>query len=139
MPLTWKLNGIEDYKEKCFFVPDEGPDKGKTKLEPRTEILIFMTITVGLNEITKKNIDEWEIRVEMLKKCDRSMGVIPSEETGELEDWWPSRKDLEDHIGLWVNTFPAKTRAQFRTMTMKGVERDVLDEMRRRKAKEEAA
>ena len=68
------------------------------------------------------------------------MGVMP-DENGELQDWWPDREDLEAHIGLWVNTFPAKTRKQFQTMTMKAVEQDVRDEMRRDEAKkdEEAA
>lgn len=144
MAITWKLDGIENWEEVCCHMVEMGKGKKKKlvrKLHPRTEIIIFMTIIVGLNEITKKNIEEWLLRCAILKKCNRCMGVMPNE-NGELKDWWPSRKDLEEHIGLWVNTFPAKTRAQFRTMTMKAVEQDVLDEMRRAETKkddEEAA
>lgn len=141
MAITWKLGDIENYKDLCYHKITEGKGKGKVRLEPKTEIIIFMTLIVGLNEIKKSNIEEWLIRCAILKQCKRCMGVIPNGETGELEDWWPSREDLEAHIGLWVNTFPAKSRTGFRTMTIKAVEQDVLDEIRRAENKkdEEAA
>lgn len=116
MSLDWDLKEIDAWQALCRVVDDEGEER----LNPVTEVLIFAALAVGLQRITEKNIDQWELRIEMLSQMGRFLGTRI--EGGRTERWNPGRKDLEAHIGLSTNVGPEKTLAQFRTRLVKQVE-----------------
>lgn len=109
MSLDFGLGGIKNYKELCWTDAEAG---GK-QLTGLTHALIWDTMTVGLGEITEKNLDEWMYRLCIMGRvCPREMKI--------------TRQDLVNHIGLRTNasTF---TRAAFKKRAM-----DMLDGEARR-------
>jgi len=101
MSLDWNLTKIKDYEAVCFTAGEMNDD---------TEFLVFATMHVGLYNITAKNVDKWELRLEMLRQI------------GVLKGGLPSREVLEAHIGLSTNAHPAKTDHQFRARVSKHIE-----------------
>lgn len=131
MSLNWSLKKIKGWEELCYDTMEDD----KKRLNFVTEMIIFATITVGLREITKKNIDQWELRIEMLTKTDCYLARVPDPDAPEkMVDWNPSRKDLEDHIGLSTNAFPNKSLAKFKADRMKQIEFDAKAAIYRRSA-----
>ena len=128
MSLDWNLKHIKGWKELCYFTDDDG----KRRLNAMTEILVFATLSVGLGEITKKNVDQWELRLEILSQMGIFLGVM-SDAAGELQDCNPSRADIEAHIGLSTNVFPNKSLVKFKSDRMKQVERDAQEAIYRRR------
>jgi hypothetical protein len=118
MSLDARYTKIKNYEELCYFTDE----KGQPRLNPVTEILVFATLAVGLHEITEENIDEWELRLEMLTLAGETLGILP-DENGERKPWQPGREELEEHLGLWTNAFPSIERAEFRAKLAISLER----------------
>lgn len=100
MSLDFKLGGIKNYEEVCWTDAETG---GK-QLTDLTHTLIWNTMTVGLGEVTEKNLDEWMYRLCIMDRVyPREMKI--------------TRQDLVNHIGLRTNasTF---TRAAFKKKAM---------------------
>lgn len=93
MSLNWNIEKIADYESVCFIETEEGK-----RLAPLTEALIFLTVGVGLGEITKANASEFYTRVTTLDKLGGPMltgrGGKPHAITLE---------EIEAHIGLYTN------------------------------------
>lgn len=69
-----------------------------------TEILIFVTMHVGLGEITEDNIDEWLDRIRLVEAASEfSFVYVRNEETGDVEPRAVTREDLEKRIGMRTN------------------------------------
>jgi len=94
MALSYELGKIAGWEALVVDDPDYGPGS----LRGTTQALVFLTMTVALNEITRKNLPEWERRIE----CLRGTG-FPAPGYHKGADWWPSRADLERHVGLSTN------------------------------------
>lgn len=122
MSLDFRLKNIKDWESVCYFTDEE---TGQQKLNPVTQILTFCALAIGLQEITENNIDEWEVRLEILSQIGNYMGVMP-DDAGVLKDWNPGRAELEQHLGLWTNCFPDLTRHKFKVQVMKRVEQDAV-------------
>jgi hypothetical protein len=95
--LDWSLGDIENYDE-LWILNDDGEGE---RLNYTTDSLIWATMGVGLNSITKKNIDKWLFRMGVLNK-------ISDVTWNEL----CKRHVLERHIGLKTNVID-KTDAEF--------------------------
>lgn len=104
MPLDWNIEKVKDHKE----------------FNPKTERLLFLTMEVDLGEISAKNIDEWLVRLGIMKR----VGWAPRTEI--------TREDLERHIGLKTNVH-STSRAQFKTKVIKHIENEAMSELRRSK------
>jgi hypothetical protein len=95
-----------------------------------TNLLIWGTMSVGLSEITHKNIDKWLERCYMLEKVDRELAQSPDPENGGFKPWSPTRKNLEDRIGLSTNA-ERRTDAWFRKKMAEEVEIYAQDRLKR--------
>ena len=103
MSLNYDLGEIQDYKNLCYL-PDEVDEDGKEtfSINPVTRALTFLSISIGMREITKKNWQEFFIRVApyeavegaSLHKPGASYPAIPRPITKE---------DVVNHIGLATN------------------------------------
>lgn len=102
MSLDFKLGDIKNYRELCWTDSQLGHDC--KQLTGLTHALIWDTMTVGLGEVTEKNLDEWMYRLCIMDRVyPREMKI--------------TRQDLVSHIGLRTNasTF---TRAAFKKKAM---------------------
>jgi hypothetical protein len=99
MSLDYKLTGIEDYENRCW--QDD-------RLNPVTEVLVFMTMPVGINHITDKNVDTFYARLKLVEALNGSFL-----RRAEGEPHYLSMDEVRAHIGLWTNA-PLMTDAQFR-------------------------
>ena len=96
MALNWDLTEIKSAKELCWIESDE---EGQVKLNPITDCLIWATLFIGMREITKKNVDEFTMRLIEWEKVVG--GFLQDTTTGEYT--MPSYTDVEFHIGLKTN------------------------------------
>jgi len=80
MSLDYYLDEVVDYESVCF---DDG------KLSFVTSQLIFLTMSVGIGKITKKNAKDFYARA---KLCSLVFSVTP-----------PTPEDVYAHIGLRTN------------------------------------
>lgn len=78
------------------------------KWHPVTDSLIWNCMFTGLGEITEKNVDEFAARLAILR-----MKHGDELQYGDGTSVALTRKDVENHIGLRTNAFPAKTRAKW--------------------------
>ena len=98
MALNWDLTAIENSKELCW-VEEEEDGESVVKLNPITDCLIWATLFLGMREITKKNLDEFTMRLIEWEKVVG--GFLQDTSTGKYT--MPSYTDVEFHIGLKTN------------------------------------
>jgi hypothetical protein len=97
MSLDWDLTKIKNSEEVCWEKNEDGTDK----LNPVTESLIWLTMGIGIGNITEDNASEVYCRVAMYEKLFGTM----------LSYWKDSKKvsvpitpeDIHNHIGLSTN------------------------------------
>ena len=104
MSLDWYVEEIENFEELVWLPNDDGET---FHLNPVTNTLIWMTISVGMNEITKKNWPVFYGRVAALEGYGGSTGI--------------TAKDVEAHIGLGTNA-SEMTAAAFEKKMLRVVE-----------------
>ena len=121
MSLNWDIRKIENYNEVCFRTNADG----ERELRGVTHDLIWLTMAVGMGNITPKNIDEWEFRLQVLS-------MMPGRQAVEMYARL-TREVLTQHIGLQTNVFPNETRAKFMSRMAKSLERDAASAVRNRK------
>jgi hypothetical protein len=102
MSLSFHLDKITDYETRCWTDGDGG-----RRMNLVTEVLVFATMSTGINRITEKNADEFYARVDMLQ---RIYGAFLYR--GDGSDKLLTPEDVQAHIGLATNA-SAKTRAVF--------------------------
>ena len=104
MALTWDLGKIEGYKEMCF-IPEidlDGTISGKKQMNPVTEVLIWGTMLVGINEITDKTYADFYKRIKLLEETG-SLLLTGTDDEGNLVESNPSLQDIYFHRGLSTN------------------------------------
>ena len=116
MSLNFNLEGIENYKEKCWLEMTNGG----FKVHPLTDTLIWTSVFIGLNEITKANINEWVKRVKMYEHV---MGALRVKEGKDVP---LTQEEIESHIGLWTNA-TKKTKTMFNKQVAAWVEQKALE------------
>ena len=102
MALNWNIGRVTNHGTVCY--------KGKgdnRELREITSVIIFLTMPVGINEITSKNVDEFCWRLEVLKMLDEAKYGQAAPNT-----LWPTHEDVRRHIGLNTNA-SRMTEAKF--------------------------
>lgn len=97
MSLDWNLTKIKNYKEVCWQKNEDDTDR----LNPVTDSLIWLTMGIGIGNITEDNASEVYCRIAMYEKLFGTM----------LSYWKDSKKvsvpitpeDVHNHIGLFTN------------------------------------
>lgn len=125
MSLDWDLTKIENYKKKCWHETEDG----KQSLNGLTETIIYMTMFIGINPITFKNIEEFYLRTFLHEKVSGPMRTGYSKEKDKFSPMYISWQDIVDHVGLTTNA-SSLTWAQF-SKKLKGMaERQIGDAKR---------
>jgi hypothetical protein len=113
MPLNWSVKAVKNADDVCYYTATKnsivhGITRGEEYVHPITNSLVFLTMAIGLNEITEENIDEWESRLALAYEVgwiSKMVVFAGYEDDGDIK-WAPrliTRADLERHIGLETN------------------------------------
>jgi hypothetical protein len=106
MPLNWNVANVKDHDNVCFYEakksdPDTGLVKGERYLKGFTDALVWLTMSVGLDEITEDNIDEWVYRLGIEYAIHDS--TVSRCVNGEWVRMRHDENSLRKHIGLYTN------------------------------------
>jgi hypothetical protein len=110
MSLDWRLTKIKDYETLCWL-PDPVAPAGRKRLNPVTNVIIWATMPVGMNQITEKNYDKFFVRLSALESAFGS--YLKEVNRDELVDRPITLAEVRQHIGLATNA-ASLTGAQFR-------------------------
>lgn len=106
MALTWDFHNIKDHKTLCWLEPEDP----QSRMNPITEALVWMTLIVGIYEITEKNYMEFYFRVSFEEKLNGSFltnSKDPKQKVPPL-----TLEQVKSHIGLRTNA-GSYTKSQF--------------------------
>lgn len=115
MSLNWNLTKVKNHDRVCFtnWKKDENGELSGT-MKPVTNSLIWITMSIGMGEITEKNYDEFFMRIEILQKAlDKPYLVSTSKKTGKHKPYYITLEHVKQHIGLRTNVFPMETRSKW--------------------------
>lgn len=104
MPLRFWLDKIEDHKNVCYIGSEDDPDG--VHIQPLTRSLIFLTLNVGIGEITERNADEFYARLHIIERIQGASTRLGGEEV------YTTPQEVRAHIGLRTNV-PTETRARW--------------------------
>lgn len=109
MSLDYNYKEVKDWEIVCEKSNGLGGGLGEKILDVLTEAIIWSTVTIGLNEITKDNYKEFHERIIAMEIAAESYYLLYSVKAGTRRN--PSLKEIEMHIGLTTNATPMKTGA----------------------------
>ncbi len=112
MPLHWDIGNIKDYKTVCFT--GEGDD---ARLKTVTSTLINLTMNLGINDWTDKNIDEVLLRLRMYESIYGKL--VYNMDTGDNS---LTNEVVRQHVGLFTNG-GSFSFAEFKKHCIKAMER----------------
>ena len=116
MPLHWDIGNIKDYKTICFT--GEGDD---ARLKAVSSTLINLTMNIGIDHWTAKNIDEVLIRIRMFESIYGKL--VYNIDTGENS---LTNEVIRQHIGLHTNG-GSFSFAKFKKHCIEAMERRAKD------------
>jgi len=140
MPLNWSVKSVKNADDICYRTATKtslanGTTRGEEYVHPITDSLIWLTMSVGLNQITEENIDEWEKRLALAYHIEwvSKMVVFAGYEDGGNIKWEPrliTRADLVNHIGLETNA-SYESPSRWRKRVIERMEEEGLRDLRR--------
>jgi len=106
MPLNWDLTECKEEDVIPLWVKKKDVE-GRT-MSAVTEVMIFLTLLVGINKITEKNVKEFYQRVKEFELATGNQGLIHEKRNDSLDvvnvrDRMPTFAEVERHIGLRTN------------------------------------
>ena len=140
MSLNWSVKAVKNADDICYYTATknriyDGVTRGEEYVHPITNALVWATMSVGLNEITEANINEWEKRIALayaVAWISKSMVFAGFEEDGTTAKWEPrliTRTDLVNHIGLETNA-TYESPSAWRKRVMERMEQEGLRELK---------
>lgn len=113
MPLTYFFKEIEDYKDLCYQdVTPEGAQEKEFEIKAVTQHLIFSTMSIGMNKITKENHEAFHNRILFMEKLNGKILYKHDEEEGKAKFRHTTNEEVKAHIGLSTNA-STLTKLQF--------------------------
>ena len=114
MPLTYDFTKIENYEEICtrkLVEGDEGfnPKEDLYRTQPLAEALVWMTIFIGMREITEKNWEQFYWRTRLLEVTSGAYRYYDGKEGTEQ---YFTKDEIKSMIGLSTNA-SEMTKAEF--------------------------
>lgn len=94
MSLNFNLEKIANFEKVCLNEDGE--------IGARTRTLLLSTMSIGIPDITKKNVDEVFLRLCMLERV-YGVAVHRTDDEGNRVDIPITREVVEKHIGLSTN------------------------------------
>ncbi len=104
MSLDWDIGDVDNYLNVCW-IKDEHEDN--KKLNPVTESLVFTTMSVGINHITKNNLYDFYLRTLVVADVYGMPLTYWNADQTETRNF--TLEEVKQHIGLSTNasTFTA--------------------------------
>ena len=99
MALTWDLTKCKEDDTIPLWIKSE--DEDGYRMNAVTEVIIFLTLLVGINKITEKNVKEFYQRVKEFELATGNQGLIHNKQEGK--DRMPTFTEVERHIDLHTN------------------------------------
>jgi len=124
--LDWKLNKIDNYKEYCYKASKNGDGVRLTYL---TEMMILLTMHVGINEITERNCVEFYSRVNMFERVNGCFLRRKDRLTEEIADTPITYEQVRMHVGMHTNA-SSLTKSRFNKALWSRVDYDINREVR---------
>jgi len=110
MALTWDLTKLKPPFEYQLWIDNPNPDhkEGEEQvMNAVTEMMIFLTMFVGINEITKSKYKDFYKRIRQFETVTGA-GLLIHPETKESR--MPTLEEVKWHIGLKTNATPYTKR-----------------------------
>lgn len=115
MSLDWSLGCIEGFEQVCYYTDEEG----KTRLHSITETLIYLTMYIGINDLSSnKNLLEFVKRVKIYE------GVFGAFRKIGNDPVYIKPEEILVHKGLKTNASP-KSRSTFMRSIWTSLDREV--------------
>lgn len=115
MALVAEYNQIKGFKSLCYQKAGDG-----YRLKPITQTLVFATMYIHMDSITKENWKDFYRRIAAWEKVFGPSSSVPDRRRkSRWREQYITPKDVHNHIGLTVNVMP-KSDAYFykRLVTM---------------------
>jgi hypothetical protein len=108
MALNYDLREIKGYKRRVYsrVKSESGETQYKMKSIPQT--IVFLTMTVGMREITEKNWERFYNRAHLLETVHGSFYFVTKR--GKLVPKYISKEDIKSMIGLKTNASELTSR-----------------------------
>ena len=110
MALTWDITKLKLPDKYQLWIDNPNPDRKEGEeqvMNAVTEMMIFLTMFVGINEITKPNHKDFYKRIRQFEIVTGT-GLLVNSETKESR--MPTLEEVECHIGLKTNATPYTKR-----------------------------
>ena len=127
MALTWDLVKIKFPDEYTLWVDNPNPDhkEGQEQvMNAVTEMIIFLTMFVGINEITNSKYKDFYKRIRQFETVTGA-GLLFHPETKESR--MPTLEEIKWHIGLRTNATPY-TKHKWTTNLMRMLDETISKE-----------
>ena len=108
MSLDFNISQVEDHEEVAVIHHYEKPEHTTEQIREswKTEAIVFLTIAIGINQITQANHKEFAARIIMWEEVNGSYLRLGG------ESYRLTYEDVERRIGLSTNA-STKTKTQF--------------------------
>ena len=103
--LEWSLFNIARFKNNRsdYYTPVVNKKGQKIfDINPITKYLVYQSMVIGLDEITKSNADEWLIRLQFVNRL-YGTSLMTRDDKNAVKPYRITFEDLERHIGLKTN------------------------------------
>jgi len=131
MALNWDIGTIKDWKNVC-----QHEVKGEWCMTAATSQLLHLTMIVGINKITEKNVDKFCLRLRMYETVC-GMSLYYTNDDGTHRNALPDSL-IRKHIGLHTNA-STTTDVQFKSYMFDLLKREAKAASRNMERKEKAA
>ena len=145
MSLDWNLGQINDWESSCYIRVGsehkaydrinvkqsrlwfaEKDSAVKKCMNPITETLINLTMSLCLGEITEDNISEWQFRLWLTEKLDGEPLIVSRwDNEGKWVDDKITVSDLRGHIGLSTNVGDMTRKEWLKRVFKRGYEQRI--------------
>ena len=127
--LEWSLRKIARFKsnKSDYYTPVVNKKGQKIfDINPITKYLVYQSMVIGLDEITKNNCDEWLIRLNFINRLYGS-SLMTRDDKNAVKPYKITFEDLERHSGLKTNSHRF-TRRKLVSNCVSGVMKDITNQ-----------
>ena len=128
--LEWSLRKIARFKsnKSDYYTPVVNKKGQKIfDINPITKYLVYQSMVIGLDEITKNNCDEWLIRLNFINRLYGS-SLMTRDDKNAVKPYKITFENLERHIGLKTNSHRF-TRKKLVSNCVSGIMKDITSQV----------
>jgi hypothetical protein len=108
MALNYDLTEIKGYKRKVYAAIKSDSGETRYKMKHIPETIVFLTMSVGMREITEKNWERFYNRAHLIETIHGSFYFVTKR--GKAVPRYISKDDVKSMIGLKTNASELTTK-----------------------------